>query len=342
MLKGDFCMNKKKLSAMILAAGLLFVGCGNSPQERESAASDAAVETSETEAPESVSAEVTAEELKEGCVLICGQQYDTSLTELYLCATFFNDEDAAALQKMVNLTRLHLSELNTPDISFLTELHGLKTLIIYFAGTKDYTALKDVPDLETLRIRSSGIGDYSQFSILADTNITSLDLGEGSSDDLTPLSGLTNLKELYLDHSSLPDDLSPLSSLTELKTLDISYSNVSDITPLSGLTDLEVLCIGTTEVSDISPVSSLTELKTLGIEYTNVSDLSPLSGLTKLEALDISHTNVSDISVLYNMTELKTLYWGESQVSEEDIEALRQALPSCAIKWDYWDYFPAN
>jgi len=244
----------KKTLAFILTGGLLLTGCGDTSVRQETSE----VTFSETESSitdlsvteDSVTETDVSEEVKDGFVLIGGNQYEIGSTELYLCIVELTESDIESLLKMENLADLTLTETVLSDMEFLTGLPNLKTLTVCFAAIADYSALKDMPALETLRIRSSGISDYSPFACLADTGVTVLDLGEGRSDDLTPLSGLTGLKELYLDHSDLPEDLSPLCSLTSLETLDLSYTNVVDVTALSGMTSLKLLCLEVTQVSE--------------------------------------------------------------------------------------------
>ncbi len=238
-------------------------GCGDTSVQQEISAEASSEELSETES--AVTETKVTEEVKDGFVLIDGNQYEVGSEELYLCVTKLTENDIESLLKMENLTDLTLTETALSDMDFLTGLPKLKTLTVYFGTIEDYSAPKDMPALETLRIRSSGVQDYSPFACLADTGVTVLDLGEGGGSDLTPLSGLTGLKELYLDHSALPEDISPLCSLTNLETLDLSYTNVVSVTALSGMTSLKLL-------------------------------------------------NLED-----------------DQISEEDIETLRQALPDCEI-----------
>ncbi len=204
-------------------------GCGTASEQQETSA----VISSETESSVTESAVTEAEvevteKVKDGFVLIGGNQYEVGSAELYLSIVKLTENDIENLLKMENLTDLTLTETGLSDMDFLTGLPNLKTLTVYFGSIGDYSALKNMPALETLRIRSSGISDYSPFACLSDTGVTVLDLGEGGSDDLTPLSGLTGLKELYLDHSTLPEDLSPLCSLTSLEILDLSYTNVAE------------------------------------------------------------------------------------------------------------------
>ena len=59
--------------------------------------------------------------------------------------------------------------------------------------------------------------------------------------DITPLSGLTELRELDLGGPRTGNDivdLTPLTRLTQLRELNLSANEIRDITPLSGLTEL--------------------------------------------------------------------------------------------------------
>ncbi|MBW4460651.1 MAG: leucine-rich repeat domain-containing protein [Nodosilinea sp. WJT8-NPBG4] len=143
----------------------------------------------------------------------------------------------------------------------------------------------------------------------------SLSLSQTQVSDLSPLSGLTQLSELYLDQTQV-SDLSPLSGLTQLRILSLSQTQVSDLSPLSGLTQLSELYLDQTQVSDLSPLSGLTQLRILSLSQTQVSDLSPLSGLTQLRILSLSQTQVSDLSPLNNLTQLSELYLDQTQVSD--------------------------
>ena len=61
--------------------------------------------------------------------------------------------------------------------------------------------------------------------------------------DLTPLAGLTNLTELFLQGNSI-EDLTPVAGLTNLTWLRLGGIGVSDLTPLAGLTNLTRLGVG--------------------------------------------------------------------------------------------------
>lgn len=122
--------------------------------------------------------------------------------------------------------------------------------------------------------------------------------------NLTGLEYAGNLEELWIRWNRI-SDLSPLSGLTNLRYLDAHANQViNDISPLSGLTNLETLVIRDNCISDISPLSGMTNLRYLYLEWNEISDLSPLSGLTSLEGVTLQYNEISDVSPLTHLTSL--------------------------------------
>ena len=132
--------------------------------------------------------------------------------------------------------------------------------------------------------------------------------------DLSPLSGLVKLTELYL-HRNLIRDLSPLSNLTALETLDVSANfHISDLSPLSGMTRLRMLNLYTNEISDLSPLSGLTGLRWLSLSNNLIWDISDLSSLTNLRGLALNVNAVSDLSHLSGMIHMERLNIGDCDI----------------------------
>ncbi len=106
---------------------------------------------------------------------------------------------------------------------------------------------------------------------------------------------------------------------------------------LWGISNLD--CLGTldltgTNIADISALRGLTNLKDLFLTNTQVSDLTPLNNLNKLQTLSLSATPISDISPLINLKKLNMVTLLDTQVSQEDCNSLKQALPNTQIKCD--------
>jgi internalin A len=134
--------------------------------------------------------------------------------------------------------------------------------------------------------------------------------------DVCIFSHMTNLKELFLGEGSF-DDLSPISGATNLESLRASINQVSDLKPLSKLKKLDRLDLGRTQVKDIAPLAELTALTELQLDGTQVEDISPLAKLTLLETLSVKGTKVKDLSPLDNLKKLKSVD-GRDTPADED------------------------
>ncbi len=53
--------------------------------------------------------------------------------------------------------------------------------------------------------------------------------------------------------------------------------------------------------------------------------------LKKLEKLRLDNTQVSDLSPLAELKNLRSFYLFDTQVSDEQLQELRQALPNCTV-----------
>ena len=130
-------------------------------------------------------------------------------------------------------------------------------------------------------INSNSVSDISPLAGL--NNLTQLWLERNNITDLSPLAGLNNLTHLVLWNNFITD-LSPLAGLSALTRLDLYYNLISDVSPLAGLTNLTVLQAHSNFIADISPLDGLNNLLVLWLDGNNISDLSPLTGLTRLKS----------------------------------------------------------
>lgn len=155
-------------------------------------------------------------------------------------------------------------------------------------------------------------------------NLQVLFLGYNLISDISPLSGLTGLRRLWINSDPISDasggisalislnaledlhlqtvnvtDFSPLSSLSNLKTLFLGHgSNAPEISLLSGLADLEILYFTFSGLSDIAPLALLAKLHLLDLRGNNIVDLRPLAGLTQLDHVNLRYNEITDISPL--------------------------------------------
>ena len=231
-------------------------------------------------------------------ITINGQEYSTNERELELEGMGLTDADVEDLKYMINLTYLNLRGNDITDLSFLTDMTGLRELELGDGnnGITDLSPLAGLTDL-----RWVGLPPQSQIS------------------DLTPLANLTKLESLNFSGNwgstpGLITNLSPLESLTNLTRLNIYTGTVTDLSPLSGLTKLQDLQIygdiSQANLSDLAGLTSLTELRLSsydGNSYMTASDLSALSGMTNLQTIDIYVAGLESLDGLENLTNLTEL-----------------------------------
>ncbi len=110
--------------------------------------------------------------------------------------------------------------------------------------------------------------------------------------DIQGLEYCINLEVLSFDGNSVTD-LSPLSGLKKLKEIWLVGNSVEDVSPISKLPNLEKLVLDlNSSLKDISPLSSLPSIKYINISSTSVRDITPLQNLNTLEELSLYIDNL--------------------------------------------------
>ncbi len=102
---------------------------------------------------------------------------------------------------------------------------------------------------------------------LQNGSVVNLDLSGSKTADLSPLSGLSSLQELWLNGTQVKD-LSPIAGLSSLQRLGLNGTKVEDLSPLAGFSSLQSLTLWSTQVKDLSPLSGLSSLQTLVLNGT--------------------------------------------------------------------------
>ena len=173
--------------------------------------------------------------------------------------------------------------------------------------------LQFATNLWTLRLSNNRISDLTPLSGLAE--LRSLDLDHNIVEDLRPLSGLEAIRTLRLSGNDIAE-LSAISDLTALIDLGLSNNKVNDLTPLSGLVDLTQLSLDQNDIADLTPLSDLQALKKLGLRINRITNLSPLSRLTGLTHLGIGDNDVVDLSPLKGLNSLRWLNVSRNRIAD--------------------------
>ncbi|MDO5377872.1 MAG: leucine-rich repeat domain-containing protein [Clostridia bacterium] len=122
----------------------------------------------------------------------------------------------------------------------------------------------------------------------------------------------------------------------QIQGVDLGHNQITDVGFLSGLTELRYLILADNDIEDLTPLESLQKLEYLELFMNEITDLTPLTKLPNLIDLNLAQMRLTDLTPLYEMKQLRRLYLARNNppITEEQREALRQALPDCDINFD--------
>ncbi len=148
----------------------------------------------------------------------------------------------------------------------------------------------------------------------------------------TDITAFCTKHALYTEDRHDENDLSALKYCRELKALDFGHNAVTSLEFLRELPKLRVLICVDNQITDLTPLESQNELVYLEVFLNDgIEDISVLAKLPDLIDLHIGQCSISDISPLFELKHLDRLWLPGNPVSDEDIQALREAMPDVTI-----------
>ena len=261
----------------------------------------------------------------------------TELRNLRLSEGNNNLTDLSPLAGLTNLKSLQLpAEGQVSDLSPLAGLTNLETL--WFNGNwgntagyiTDLSPLENLANLTNVGIKIGTVTDFTPLTGL--TKLQELSLyGDISALDLSALGDMTGLTRLYLSsmdgsNGVAVQDLSALSGLTNLQDLQISVNGLKSFHGLEGATKLTQLQIyGSPDIQDLSALSGLTKLQSLQISGSgtgNLKSLQGLEGMTQLRELRLYVDGLESLEGLQGATGLTSLEINGENYSFTDLSPL--------------------
>ena len=212
--------------------------------------------------------------------------------------------------------------------------------------------------VERAKVPRSLLEQVAGISTLERLNLSFSDV---SDDALEPLKKLRSLRELNLSFSYVTGKaIRTVSTLQNLLSLQLVACKVTDddLKALADMPQLVNLCLGETQVTDagLPRIAVLSELVWLDLRNCSITDqcLRKLGHFKQLQNLWLSKTirygeddrsALTDASVEYLST-LKTLVnlqIADSQLTDEGLTRLRDALPKAAHRhYENWCDLPAS
>ncbi|MCL2387106.1 MAG: leucine-rich repeat domain-containing protein [Defluviitaleaceae bacterium] len=329
--------NGKALGILFIAVMLGFIivvlVISNNPRDFETPEQEGTATTYQANANENVTTteETTPTPPAVEFIMIQGERYNVSLTELDLRLSELTDEDIVQLHYMVNLESLMLGGNEITDISSLADLTRLRTLGLWRNKIADISQLERLVNLNALYLDDNQITDISPLEGLI--NLTILTIHENEISDLSPLANLTRLEGLTINDNQI-SDLSPLSNLHQLNWINASNNPISDLSPLASIPMLEELRIEGLQISDISPLAGMNHLWWLFADNNEISDITPLAGLTTATVIGLNNNQISDLSPLAGLTNLNSLGLDENEISDLSPLAGIESLTSVFLAYN--------
>src|SRR5690606_37758797 len=135
--------------------------------------------------------------------------------------------------------------------------------------------LEYAPNPETLVLSGSEVEDITPLTGL--TNLRSLDLNSNPVTDIGPLANLTNLTDLHLCCRGAPfDDPSVLEELTKMERMNIGGRQIDDdllASILAAMPDLQMLWLDDNEITDGSVFTEIKDLGHLALGWNQIEDI---------------------------------------------------------------------
>jgi Leucine-rich repeat (LRR) protein len=213
-----------------------------------------------------------------------------------------NSDKPIYYQQLQTIAYLDITGQGIYSLEGLENLKNLIELHADFNYIKDLTPLSTLKHLRSLSLRGNKIIDLqeSNFDALAGLPIKILDLSKNADlspdffetrlSDISSLSRLSLLEELYLENNDIRD-ISTIGGLSELRILNLRSNLIAALPDLCALTSLEELDLRENRLSAIDALRCLANLKELNLQsngrITSIEALQNLVNLTRLDLEDI-------------------------------------------------------
>ncbi|UXN02331.1 hypothetical protein [Bartonella sp. HY406] len=210
--------------------------------------------------------------------------------------------DISPFAALPKLRGIFLSETNISDLTPLRQNQALRTafqkaLFYDDAPQVGYPAYASWIDISRTKVKSlEGLENL--------TALERIDLEELELQNLAPLQGATSLIELNLRKAKISYDFTPLSAISKLRILNLNHSDVTDISSLAHHPSLYKLSLIGTKVQDLSIISTLKQLDFLdvrGIENIDFSKFVAPPNLSRLYIGKIPNQKNEELSYYIHM-----------------------------------------
>ncbi len=182
------------------------------------------------------------------------------------------------------------------------------------ADAADLSDLRHMAFLEKLTLNTGLSGQLSHIAGLSNLKELVVNDTSVSAEELTVIGRLPSLTKLTMRNCSL-STTAGLEAADTLTHLDLSSNAIRNITPLAGLSKLQEVTLAHNALNDLGPLAALTSVTSLDVSYNNLTTLSPLTSLISLKKLIAGNNTVSEISGFEKLTALTEIDLSDNTIS---------------------------
>ena len=250
-----------------------------------------------------------------------------------------NLTDLRPLIGMGTLRKVDASHNAVTDTAAVGAMTGLTELNLSDNPLTDFSGLEKLRNLWTLRLKNTGITDEDLSYLYRLDTMLLLELDDNTLSGEAVDALQKAIPTCSISHSELVYSvrIGEVSVPGDTEELRLSGCALEDISGLTGLFNLRTVDLSRNRISNIyilQYTKSRFTIQSLDLSDNAIEDITPVSGLTALAHLDLSNNRIASITPLMEMKGLESLDLSGNLLSEEQLEALRAALPDCAIKAD--------
>ena len=249
--------------------------------------------------------------------------------------------DLRPLMGLGRLRNLNVSGNQLTETSALGAMTTLTALDLSDNPLTDLTGLGKLSNLQSLKLKNTGIVDMELQHLEGLKLLVSLSLegNEGLSNE-----AVSYLKSMIPNCTIIHSDLVYSADIggkiypSNLTELDLSGQNLTDLGEINKLDSLEVLKLSQnhlTTVYQLEYCPSRLTLRELDLSYNELTEVGALGALSAVETLDLTGNRITSIQVLHRLSGLKVLKVGGNPLTQEQLDAFREALPECELITDW-------
>ncbi|MBF4695180.1 leucine-rich repeat domain-containing protein [Fusibacter ferrireducens] len=239
--------------------------------------------------------------------------------------------ELGALKHLKKLNQLYLGSNGFDSIEALSGLTELKRLAIdgnLLTGSLE--PLKTLKNLELLNISYTNVKDITP--ILELKALKYLYFQGPTNADVSIIRKMSQLEDVYLDHTNLKGGYDFLGQMTNLRHLNLSQNNLSEIKFVASLPLLEGLDVKENQITDISPILEAearkevdaSRMKFLKLDHNQIQDIKGLSALKELKRLTLASNWITSYNEAYIISARNPLLEKDFEIDLEDYGSIIQ------------------